>query len=265
MTLQTAILIGLDNSEIVRVISFGAQGIPIGGIEPMPLKAGSAVPSSDGNSAPIVIARLNADADPSRFKAEVMAKVRSVEQTYRAMGQAQLQLWATDRAVSLAKEVFKKEQADLHMCRGSVADVAEAAQRLEQLNLDLVTRRSDVVTAARQLRFILELPTADNRRIIPVSPVPEARLEPVWETCLEEMLDQSPEIAQRKATIRKLRDAIAVASAKVSVDAGGGTCKASRCPTSPKTSPKTGNGSPRRRGSLSRRFVNRFTRWSGAS
>ena len=41
MTLQEAIRIGLDNSEIVRVIAFGAQGIPIGGFEPTPLNTGA--------------------------------------------------------------------------------------------------------------------------------------------------------------------------------------------------------------------------------
>ncbi|MGZ3334958.1 MAG: TolC family protein, partial [Isosphaeraceae bacterium] len=41
MTLQEAIRIGLDNSEIVRVIPFGAQGIPVGGFEPSPLNTGS--------------------------------------------------------------------------------------------------------------------------------------------------------------------------------------------------------------------------------
>ena len=41
MTLQEAIRIGLDNSEVVRVISLGAQGIPIGGFEPTPLNTGA--------------------------------------------------------------------------------------------------------------------------------------------------------------------------------------------------------------------------------
>ncbi len=36
MLLPHAIRIGLDNSEIVRVIAFGAQGIPIGGFDPPP-------------------------------------------------------------------------------------------------------------------------------------------------------------------------------------------------------------------------------------
>ena len=51
MTLPEAIRIGLDNSEIVRVIAFGAQGIPIGGFAPTPLNtgAGAGVASSLGS------------------------------------------------------------------------------------------------------------------------------------------------------------------------------------------------------------------------
>ena len=50
LTLQEAIKIGLDNSEVVRVISLGAQGIPLGGFEPTPLNtgAGAGVASSLG-------------------------------------------------------------------------------------------------------------------------------------------------------------------------------------------------------------------------
>src|SRR4051812_45134023 len=45
LTLNEAIQIGLDNSEVIRVISLGAQGIPVGGFEPTPLStlAGSAL------------------------------------------------------------------------------------------------------------------------------------------------------------------------------------------------------------------------------
>src|SRR5690349_10571193 len=41
MTLQDAIRIGLENSEVVRVIALGAQGIPVGGFEPTPLNTGA--------------------------------------------------------------------------------------------------------------------------------------------------------------------------------------------------------------------------------
>ena len=53
MTLQEAIRIGLDNSEIVRVIPFGAQGIPVSGFEPQFLAVGSANALGAGNLASV--------------------------------------------------------------------------------------------------------------------------------------------------------------------------------------------------------------------
>ncbi len=41
MPLQDAIKIGLENSEVIRVIALGAQGIPVSGFEPVPLNAGA--------------------------------------------------------------------------------------------------------------------------------------------------------------------------------------------------------------------------------
>jgi outer membrane protein TolC len=339
MTLQQAIRIGLDNSEVVRVIAFGAQGIPVGGFEPTPLNSGASAgvasslgsgtlqtvydpailetqiatalstfdtafttsvlwgnnvqpynngvqggslnltgtkypivsvndsatfqmglskqtetgatlgvvhninwsyqnssflvwPSAyttnvqltltqpllgsaalpgqapgrpvglEANRAPIVISRLNADAAVWRFKAEIMAHCRSVEQQYWSLSQSHVQLWSSDRAVSLAQEILNRENAELVVGRGTVADVAEAAQRLEQFNLDLVTRTSDVITTERQLRNILGLPPADNRRIIPVTPPTEARLEPDWDASLAQMLNFQPDIVQQQILVR---------------------------------------------------------------
>jgi hypothetical protein len=183
LTLRDAIRIALDNNEIVRVISLGVSETPIGGCGPTP---------------PIVIARVNPHANFWRFKAEVMALVRSVEQQYWNLAQVHVQLSSAQQAVKTAQEVLTKEQSDLAVGRGTVADVAEAAQRLEQFNLDLVTRTSDVITTERQLRNILGLPPADNRRIIPVTPALEARLEPDWDACLNEMSQQQPDIVQAK-------------------------------------------------------------------
>jgi outer membrane protein TolC len=339
LSLQEAIKIGLDNSEIVRVIAFGAQGIPIGGFEPTPLNTGASAgvasslgagtlqsvydpailetqiatalstfdtafttsilwgrntqpfnngvqggsfnftgtkfpivsvndsatyqiglskqtayggtvgivhnvnwsyqnssflvwPSAyttnlqltltqpllgsaalpgqpagrpvglEANRAPIVISRLQADAAVWRFKAEVMAHCRSVEQQYWNLAQAHVQYWSSERAVSLAEEILSREKAELLVGKGTVADVAEASQRLEQFNLDLVTRTSDLITTERQLRNILGLPPADNRRIIPVTPPTEARLEPDWDVSLAQMLNFQPDIVQQQLLVR---------------------------------------------------------------
>jgi outer membrane protein TolC len=202
MTLREAIRIALDNSEIVRVIAFKSDGAPVGGFEPTAINTPESAKREEAHTAPIVISRLNADAGEFRFKAELMAEVRSVEQQYWSLAQAHVQLWAADRAASLAKEVLNREQAELMVGRGTVADVAEAAQRLEQFNLDLVTRTSDVITTERQLRNLLGLPPSDNRRIIPVTPAAEARLEPDWDSSLAQMLSYQPDIAQQGTLVR---------------------------------------------------------------
>jgi len=338
LTLQRAISVALDNSEVVRVISLGAQGIPVGGFEPTPLNtgAGAGIASSLGagtlttiydpalqetqiaqqlsnfdtnfttqllwghsvapfnnaiaagtflagprfpiifnqdtfqltsgvqkrtatgallgvthninylysnsptnvtpsayttnlqlsltqpllgsaplaggqpgppvgleaNRAPIVIARLGADASVWRFKAEIMAEVRSVEQQYWSLAQQHVQLWSSEKAVELAEEILKREQSELEVGRGTVADVAEAQQRLEQFRLDLVTKTSDVITTERQLRNLLGLPPADDRRIVPVTAPTEARLEPDWDASLAQMLTFQPDIVQQQLNVR---------------------------------------------------------------
>jgi len=175
---------------------------PLLGSAPLPGQAAGRPVGLEANRAPIVIARLQADAAVWRFKAEIMAHVRSVEQQYWNLAQAHVQYWASERAVSLAQEILNREQAELLVGRGTIADVAEAAQRLEQFNLDLVTRTSDVITTERQLRNILGLPPADNRRIIPVTPPTEARLEPDWDISLAQMLNFQPDIVQQQLLVR---------------------------------------------------------------
>ncbi len=175
---------------------------PLLGSAPLPGQAAGKPVGLEANRAPIVISRLNADAAVWRFKAEIMAHCRSVEQQYWSLSQSHVQLWASDRAVSLAQEILNRENAELVVGRGTVADVAEAAQRLEQFNLDLVTRTSDVITTERQLRNILGLPPADNRRIIPVTPPTEARLEPDWDSSMAQMLNFQPDIVQQQILVR---------------------------------------------------------------
>ena len=175
---------------------------PLLGSAPLPGQAAGPLVGLEANRAPIVIARLNADAAVWRFKAEVMASVRSVEQQYWSLAQAHVQLWSSDRAVGLAKEIYNREQTELVVGKGTVYDVAEAAQQLEQFNLDLVTKTSDVITTERQLRNMLGLPPADNRRIIPVTPPTEARLEPDWESSIAQMLNFQPDIVQQQILVR---------------------------------------------------------------
>ena len=177
LTLRQAIGIGLDNSKTVRLISFA------------------------GNGSPFKVSPRNAVVDAERFKSALMTEVSSIEQQYWNLLQAHTHLWAADRATAIAQDVHKKEQAELKVGRGTIADVAEAAQRLEQLNLDLVTRTSDVITTERTLRDLLGLPPADGRRVLPVTAATKARLDPDWEECRTAMLANQPDIARSRAIV----------------------------------------------------------------
>ena len=161
-----------------------------------------------------------------------MAHVRSVEQQYWNLGVSYVQLWATEKAVRLTREVLEREQARSKAGRGNTADVAEAQQRLEQFNLDLVARTSDVITAERQLRNLLGLPPADNRRIIPVTPPTEARLEPDWDKCLATMLDKQPDILLARAMVKEAERVIppptSIASPPTWIGSRGRSCRTSR-------------------------------------
>ena len=169
-----------------------------------PLAGGQAGPpvGLEANRAPIIVARLSADAAVWRFKAEVMAHVRSIEQQYWSLAQQHVQLWSSEKAVELAEEILKREQSELEVGRGTVADVAESQQRLEQFRLDLVTKTSDVITTERQLRNILGLPPADSRRIVPVTAPHESRLQPDWEASMAQMLTFQPDVVTQQLVVR---------------------------------------------------------------
>jgi outer membrane protein TolC len=176
---------------------------PLLGSAPLAGGQASAPVGLEANRAPIVISRIQADQSVWNFKVNVQSLVRSIEQQYWSLAQQHVQLWSSERAVELAEEILKRELAELEVGRGTVADVAESQQRLEQFKLDLVTKTSDVITTERQLRNLLGLPPADSRRIVPVTAPAEARLEPEWEASLAQMLSFSPEVVYQQLQVRR--------------------------------------------------------------
>ncbi len=196
LTLREAIRLGLENSEVIRVISLGFSGVG-GGFEPVP------TPLTDpANPSDITIAPLNRDASIWNFQAEVMAHVRSVEQLYWSLWSLQAALEAREAAVKEGEKALARERAEMEVVHGSAVDIAEAEQQLETFKLDLVSVTSDLITAERQFRNILGLPTADGRRIIAATPPMRAKVAPNWESSRRAMLGSNPEIVQQRVIDR---------------------------------------------------------------
>lgn len=176
---------------------------PLLGSAPTPLFGQNLGPAGvEVNRAPIVIARLNADFTVWGFKAQVMSLVRSVEQQYWALAQAQVQYWAAETAVELGEQIVRRERAKFEVGAGSIPNVAEAEEQLERFRLDYVQRTSDLITTERQLRNLLGLPPADNRRIVPTTAPTDLRLEPNWQASLTQMVNFQPDIVQGQLLVR---------------------------------------------------------------
>jgi outer membrane protein TolC len=198
MTVREAIAIALERSEFARVTFRGDQNTALEGFEPPPKRPHAEAPKGIGaDSLSIVIARRDADASIWQFKADAMALVRSVEEQYWRLVQAQVALWSADRAVGSAQEVLQTEESDHTPSRaGNSANIAEAGNGLKQFKREMAMRTADVVTAERQLRNTLGLPPVDNRRIIPITPPSESQIVFDWASCTQEMIEQQPDVVQ---------------------------------------------------------------------
>jgi len=172
----------------------------------MPISEPTITPPSKG----FVIAPIAKLDDPGlqRFKSESMALVRSIEQQYWSLAQQHAHVKAAEKAVEMGEKILKREEAELELSRGGVADLAEAAQRLEQFRLDLKTRTSDEITTEGQFRKLLGLPPADDRRIVPITAPIAASSSRIGRPCFAEMLEHQPDILRNR---RLLKDAEAKA------------------------------------------------------
>lgn len=172
LTLRDAIRIGLDNSEIVRVIFQGKAAIPIGNcfgppcaaIPPIPIDLPKGI-QIDRSS--LVIGRLNADVSIPRFESAVMADIRSINRQYWSLAEAYAALWTAAQTVHLGQEVVSIEQANLTLPHGGIADVAEAAQRLEAFQKVLASRKTEVQTSEHSSASSWAFPNPTTARSSP--------------------------------------------------------------------------------------------------
>ena len=149
MSLRDAIRIGLDNCEIVRMISFGAEGQPwgieaIGAIASRPAdgradrhRPGRPAPTCNGSGP-----RSWRRSGPSSSSTGISPRPMSRSGRRR-------------RPSKWSEEILDREQAELLVGRGTVADVAEAPSGSSSSTSIWSTRTSDVITTERQFRKIL--------------------------------------------------------------------------------------------------------------
>jgi hypothetical protein len=169
-----AIRIALERSKAVRIIAPGARP-----------------------AEPMVIGRVDPEADPGRFSAEVMALVRSVDERYWALAEQKIRQWGREQATALYEEILEGEQAKYSDGSGAVPNVAESEEQFRQSQLDLADAVAATDAAELRLREVLGPAPADDRKIIPTTPPREGGAKPDWDSCLLEMQRHHPEILRQ--------------------------------------------------------------------
>lgn len=199
LTVKEAIRVGLENSEVVRVVTPGATGLD--GKLPSGSPDDAARKQAEGE--PIVIDSLHADATAWAVKNAVQEQVRSIEQQYWALSSQYAHRRACEVAVGIAEEACRLMRERREAGKATADSVAEAKERLERARLGLVTARSNLATTERQLRNILGLKPADGRRIVPVSTPAESHTPLNWEVCLAEMAEKQPDMIKSKEALAR--------------------------------------------------------------
>jgi hypothetical protein len=117
---------------------------------------------------PFMIHRVDANTPLWQSRPAAAVLVRSVERQYWVVAAQRARVACVEQVVKAAREVVKREQGEL-TCRGGVASIVEATERLEYFQKVQETRTTRLAEADRELRILLGLPQSDGRHIVTVT------------------------------------------------------------------------------------------------
>ena len=203
MRLREALDLGLRKCPSIRVTYAPGWWLPIGCFDGPPPEIDRRPVPPGARDSSIVVEPVDAHACLPRIKSELITIVRSVESEYYRLAAAHVALWAADRAVGHAHDLFEIEEAFGNPdCLQDVDDFTTTQRRLRQFEKELRDRTADVIAAERELRKLIGLPGSDNRRIIPITPPTEAPLVFAWGTCPDGIPTNPPSLLRLKRLYR---------------------------------------------------------------
>jgi hypothetical protein len=226
LCLSEAIRLALDESRLLRVVDDPGSLAsstdqdnripdPLFGDHPWPRNCcyGSRFTTVPMTGA-ILIRPAKADTPIWRFRADVMALVRSVEQQYWLVSAHRVRVACTEQLVKSATDVVQKEQGEF-TCRGSALHIVEAIERLEQFQKDLKSQTTSLADADRRLRMLLGIPQSDGRHIVTATRPIDQPVGCQWDRCRTELVRMQVNVLDQ-TVVKALCDATAVRPAQSS-------------------------------------------------
>ncbi|WP_166822538.1 TolC family protein [Thalassoroseus pseudoceratinae] len=157
---------------------------------------------SEVNTAPIHIAQLQADQSAWDVKGEILAELRSIEETYWRLQAARVSADALDRMLPLLDEAVRIEKLLLQAERVTAAEVARVQLQRREFLQQRIRAGANIRESENLLRTLVGLPLNDGQQLIPVDQPDERYQPPTHDECLSLALSNRPDVLQRRLQVR---------------------------------------------------------------
>ena len=154
------------------------------------------------NTAPIQIAQLRADQSAWEVKGDLLAELRSIEETYWRLQAARVSADALDRMLPLLDEAVRIEKLLLQAERVTTAEVARVQLQRREFLQQRIRAGANIRESENLLRTLVGLPLEDGQQLIPVDRPEEQFHPPTFDECLSLALSNRPDVLQQRLQVR---------------------------------------------------------------
>jgi outer membrane protein TolC len=190
-------------SWIENPINTDARGLPLNPANRSAVELSYTQPLLQGagfnvNTAPIVVARLNAERSYFQYKDSVQEMVRGVIEGYWNLVLARTDQWSRKIQMEQAEEAYNRELARKASGLADLSTVSQAKVTYTQFRANLVAADAALLSREAALRNIMGIPPDDRRRIVPTSVPTNQLLKSDWPALLRLAEQRRPDIVELK-------------------------------------------------------------------
>lgn len=154
------------------------------------------------NQAPILVAQAEQEQSQHEFQTQLQKILLDLKNAYWQLYGAERDLQTRREALAAAEKFLRGEHEKLRHGESDVASVAQAEAQTEQFRIDHLQAYRRRLDAERELRRLMGLPPADNRRLV-TSSQPQIEIPEIdWGDSVRRATALRPELAAQQAVVQ---------------------------------------------------------------
>jgi outer membrane protein TolC len=132
------------------------------------------------NTAQIDVSRINTERAFYQYKDTLLEHVRGVVEAYWNLVFSRIDVWVRLRQVDQTKVALEIAESRMNAQIANIGDVLQARTTLANFQAQLIASQANRIQREAALRNIMGLPPADDRELIPTSPLKTDRYDYDW-------------------------------------------------------------------------------------